>query len=82
MAVNLANIRDELLPGLMALQYSFATTKEIYAANAFNAAFAVVPTAEIPMVSLPLALAAGAALAIIKNPEISRRGFIAWGSRV
>ena len=82
MPVCVTQIRNELMPGLRALHYSFAQTKEIWAANVFNEA--VVAAGEVapalPTVSLPVAVAMGAAAVLIQNPEISRRGLFSWGS--
>ena len=71
MPVDLVHLREQLLPGL---QQSFALTKEIYAANVWNSVFAEeAPLAWVPELSLPAALAVGAAAVIIKNPEVTRR---------
>lgn len=81
MAVQLSEIRDLLLPGLREvtsmyemcpLQWSFAETKEIVAADIFNRGV-------LPKVSLPVAVAMGVAAAVIKNPVVSRRWW-SWKS--
>lgn len=76
MPVELKHIRTILEPGMKALANSFAFQKEIFAANLFNAMIeeGVVPVAEeVVPVSLPTALAMGAAVTLIKNPVVSRR---------
>ena len=55
-----------------ALYASFAQTQEIYAANILN-------NTALPTVSLPVAVAMGAAAVLIQNPDISRRGLFSWG---
>ena len=88
MSVNLNAMRDEMVPGLRihyevlararyaALEASFKQTQEIVAANIFNAS--IVKT--LPAPSLPVALAMGAAVAVIKNPKTTRRGLVSWVS--
>jgi hypothetical protein len=69
---------------LTQLQYSFTQTKEIFAANVgrYSAAFstdvgkysaAFSTDAIAPPISLPLALAAGVAAVVIRNPVVKRR---------
>ncbi len=60
---------------MRALASSFAQTKEIYAANILNGTVETTTA-----VSLPAALAIGAAAVIIRNPDISRRGIFSWWS--
>lgn len=82
MPVQLSAMRDLLLPGLQqvtALQYSFVHTKEIFAANVFGRAVSA-PHIWIPKLSIPQAVALGAAAAIIKNPEVTRRFWAGWFS--
>lgn len=76
MPVALANIRNELLPGLFAMQGSYAA---IPAQWVFAADEAV---ASLPAVSVPAALAMGAVAAVIANPEVSRRGLVGWIGRM
>ena len=61
---------------LRGLYASFAQTKEMVAAEILNNSFESVAT-----VSLPTAIALGAAAVIIKNPEVSRRGVLGLFSR-
>ena len=58
---------------MRALAGSFAQTKEIYAANILNGTVETTTA-----VSLPVALALGAAAVIVQNPEVSRRGLFSW----
>jgi hypothetical protein len=89
MSVDLKAMRDEMLPGLVkaferysfsyndprGLYASFAETKEIVATNIFNGS----KTASgVP--SIPVALAMGAAVAVINNPKTTRRGLVSWVS--
>jgi hypothetical protein len=66
-------MRELMLPGLRnaALCRSFSYTKEFYAAEAFNSAYESAPI--LPTVSLPVAVAMGAAAVLINNPEVTRR---------
>lgn len=82
MPVSLEHMREELLPGLRALHYSFARTKEIYAANVMNTAFDAefLPLLSAP-ISLPAAVAVGAAAVVIKNPTVTRRVFSWFNSK-
>ena len=75
------------MPGLhnsLALMRSFAQTKEIYAASVLNESFAASSMAtsvpSIPL-SVPAVVAIGAAAAVIKNPQTTRRGLMTWGNR-
>lgn len=76
MPVELHHIRELLLPGLMELASTqpaawdkvfLAPLKGEGASIIFDAA------APLPTVSLPVAVAMGAAAAVIKNPVVSRR---------
>lgn len=79
MPVALSQMRELLLPGLYhvygrgcygePLRESFKVTKEIVAANVMNTA---IPAA-LPELSLPVAVAMGAAAVVISNPTVSRR---------
>jgi hypothetical protein len=77
MAISIENIRELLLPGLMSVSGSYsalpvqwevmlAATEEVEAA----------PLLSVP-VSLPVAVAIGAAAVVIKNPTVTRR-FFSW----
>lgn len=79
MPVELAHLRDLLMPGLLEIsqRYSFQMTdwRGIYGA------FETTPAAPhiwIPKLSVPQALVVGAAAAIIKNPVITRRFWTGW----
>lgn len=76
MVVPLNEMRELLLPPLIELRYSFAMTKEIWASN-----YLIRPAAPhiwIPKLTLPQAIAAAAAAAVIKNPEVTRRFWAGW----
>ena len=77
MPVSIEHMRDLMMPGLIE---SFTQTKGIVAASVFDAAFAesvgTVPLVSVP-ISLPAAVAIGAAAVVIKNPTVTRR-FISW----
>lgn len=75
MPVSLHHMRDEMLPGLRALEFSFVRSHEIFAANIFNAGAAV---ESLPAVSLPVAFAMGAAAVVVKNPVVTRRFWEFW----
>jgi hypothetical protein len=69
MAICLSQMRDELLPGLTAVG--------IFAAETFNSS---VP--EMSSVSIPAALAMGAAAVVMTNPVVPRRSlFSFFGAR-
>lgn len=72
-AIELGNIRDLLLPGLMEIRSTYATLP------AWEHLFdeGLVVQQPLSLISPQAALAMAAAAAIIKNPIISRRGLFA-----
>lgn len=76
MPIQVAQIRDLLLPGLMQIRGSYSSLPALWA-EAFEPAIAA-PHIWVPKLSVPAALAVGAAAAIIKNPEITRRFWAGW----
>jgi hypothetical protein len=79
MPVALSNIRDLLLPGLLLMEgdykrYSEARDqwKEMYEPSI------AAPHIWVPKLSIPQAVALGAAAAIIHNPDITRRFWSGW----
>lgn len=77
--VHLEEMRALLLPGLRELQWSFAQTKEIYAADVFNRAFVpATPHIWVPKLSVPMAVAVGVAATVINNPQVTRRFWSGW----
>jgi hypothetical protein len=78
MAVTLAQIRQELLPGLFAIQGSYDAIPAQWA-RVFALDEVVAP---LPSVSLPQALIMGAAAVVITNPEVTRRGLLGWLDRL
>ena len=75
MPVCVSKIRDELLPGLWEVRGMYCAIPTQWAV-----VFAEEAAPILPPVSLPVAVAMGAAAVLIQNPEISRRGLFAWGS--
>lgn len=71
MPVALCHLREQLLPGLMAIQYSFAQTKETLAADIFN-------TPAAPELTTKETVALGIAAIIANNPVVSRRFLPDW----
>ena len=73
MPIELAQIRDLLLPGLREVTGSYRT---------FNARFPAPPLATpyiwVPKLSIPETIAVGAAAVIIKNPTLTRRFWSGW----
>lgn len=69
MPVHLLHIREQLLPGLMELQYSFAQTKEVFAASVLNESAAI----EQPPLPTKELIVLGLAAIIAKNPTVTRR---------
>lgn len=79
MPINLAAIKAELYPGLAAVEGRY----EPYAAEVWHKLFVQTPAAPhvwipAPELSLPAAIAAGAAVAIVKNPLVTRRFWQGW----
>lgn len=74
MAVSIANMRELLLPGL----YAEAHWEALFASTE-NAIMSDISALSIP-VSVPAAVAIGAAAAIIKNPPVTRR-ILSWLTR-
>ena len=74
MSVQLEEIRNLLLPGLMEIRGSYTTWP-----GAWEGMFAnpVADDLVLPPLSPQLVLAMGAAAAVIKNPTVSRR-FLDW----
>ena len=81
MAVSISHMRDLLMPGLMSVTGSYSTMpaqwEALFAADAVEEASAA-PLLAVP-VSLPAAIAIGAAAVVIKNPTVTRR-FWSWFS--
>lgn len=84
MAVSLELIREELLPGLydalsaeMHERYSFAMHSWNGIYGQFEKAVSA-PHIWVPKLSLPQSLALGAAAAIVRNPEVTRRFWAGW----
>lgn len=79
--VALTEMRDLMLPGLQAMRTSYNFTKEQWAASILNNAKLFVPAKPyiwIPKLTIPEAVAVGAAAAIIKNPIVTRRFWQGW----
>ena len=81
MPVSVEHIRELLMPGLMSVSGSYSTLaaqwEAVFAADAVEAK-TVAPLLTVP-VSLPAAIAIGAAAVVIKNPTVTRR-FWSWFS--
>lgn len=78
MPVELSAIRDLLLPGLRGIVGSYSSLPAMWT-EAFEPAIAA-PHIWVPKLSIPQAVALGAAAAIIKNPEVTRRFWAGWFS--
>ena len=76
MPVNLTEMRDLLLPGLLEIRTTYAALPTEWATM-----FTEAEAAPLPSVSLPVAIAMGAAAVVIKNPEIERREMWNWLGR-
>lgn len=90
MSVSLEQIRAELLPGLKAIQYSYAPWEEMIwdaETQTLNAAIAAkyfstagngtaVAGTSVP---LPVAVAVAAGVVMAQNPTISRRSLFGFG---
>lgn len=81
MAVPLSTIRDLLLPGLITVseRYTWTSTDWRGIFGTFETTMAA-PHIWVPKLMLPVAVAAGVAAAIIKNPEVTRRFWAGWTS--
>jgi hypothetical protein len=77
--VEITRIRDILMPGLIEAteRYSFAWTdiRSIYGTDLW---VPEKPHIWVPKLTLPEAVAVGAAAAIIKNPVVTRRFWQGW----
>ena len=77
MPVSIEHMRNLLMPGLMSVTGSYSTMpaqwEALFAADAVEAV-EVAPLLTVP-VSLPAAIAIGAAAVVIKNPTVTRRLF-------
>ena len=78
MPISTEAIRDLLLPGLMQVAGSYSRMPAMWT-EVFEPAIAA-PHIWVPKLSVPAALAVGAAAAIIKNPEVTRRFWAGWFS--
>ncbi len=73
MAVSICDIRSILLPGLYDISGSYGMMRQ------WETIFAPkTPHIWVPKLTLPEAVAAGAAAVIIKNPEVTRRFWSGW----
>lgn len=68
MPVDLHQMRELLLPGLIGI-----TAQKEFAWNSAFAKALVEPVTSLPPVSLPTAVAMGAAAVVMKNPVVKRR---------
>lgn len=79
MPVELSQIRDLLVPGLVSYTERYSTMytdwRGIFGTYETTVA---APHIWVPKLSLPQAALVGAAAAIIKNPEITRRFWSGW----
>lgn len=71
MPVSLAQLREEMLPGLLAYRNSYSGMSQWDAV--FSRTPELLPEIPLPRVGIGAALLAAAAGVIIKNPVISRR---------
>lgn len=78
MTVELQHMRDYLLPGMyeVSMRYRSILTlwEDVFAAGTREL---LIFPAEVTLPSVPAALAAGAAAAVIRNPIVTRR-FLPW----
>ena len=77
MPVSLNHLRDQLLPGLLTVCWEYRMQHHVWT-DAFTSDVAA-PHIWIPKISIPLAVAAGAAATVIRNPEVTRRFWAGWG---
>lgn len=75
MAISLESLRDELFPGLMAIAGRYQPLMDSWEFTP-EAPHIWVPKLEL---SLPPAVAVGAAAAIVQNPIVTRRLWMGWG---
>lgn len=79
MPVALTTMRDELMPGLMAISerhaFMYTDWRSVY--GSYETALDA-PHVWVPKLTLPQAIIVGAAATIIKNPEITRRFWSGW----
>ena len=78
MPISSAHIRDLLLPGLYEVTGSYAGMPRYWEAMFTPQFVPATPHIWVPKLSLPMAVAAGAAAVIIKNPEVTRRFWKGW----
>lgn len=74
MAININLIVDLLLPGLQAVVGNHGNWEETWAGLFVPQA----PAIWIPQLTLPQVALVGAAAAIVKNPEVTRRFWQGW----
>ena len=74
--VQLTEMRDLLLPGLLQITGNYERFPTMWEA-AYGRSVAA-PHIWVPKLSLPQAALLGAAAAIIKNPEVTRRFWAGW----
>ena len=80
MPIDITHMRDLMMPGLRVMMADYDYMKQQWAAEVFNRGVFVPATPHIwvPKLSLPMAVAAGAAAMIIKNPVVTRRFWSGW----
>ena len=79
MPIELAQIRDLLLPGLREIVWQYKDWPA-YWEEAFTPQFVpATPHIWVPKLSVPMAVGIGVAAAVIKNPEVTRRFWKGWG---
>lgn len=83
MSIELSQIRELLLPGLFQVteRYAFQFTDWRGVFGTYETTIAA-PHIWVPKLTLPQAVAAGAAAAIITNPVITRRFWAGWTERI
>lgn len=72
MPIELANIRNELLPGLQQITWSYQALP-LQWSNIFEQTLP-----ELPALGMKVTVALAAGAVIAKNPEVSRRGLFGW----
>lgn len=75
--IQLSHMRDLLLPGILEVASSYRALPAMW--ESFEPAIAA-PHIWVPKLSVPAAIAVGAAAAIIKNPIVTRRFWAGWFS--
>lgn len=78
MVVSLAQIREELLPGLWEVSGNYSMIERQW--NRIFAPAINAPHIWVPKLTLPQAVLVGAAATIIKNPTITRRFWSGWSN--